>query len=222
MMQSNELFTDRDREEIYAFFQTRDRWRDIVRWRTLEHGPVDTVFYGDSIFELWPTAEAFPELSHLNRGIGGDNINGLYFRLDEDIFPNSPRQVVINIGINGIERDFNDSIARLKFVAELMREHGIRVWCNSIAPLRAPDAWDRFQYQEKIVALNEVCRELFERELPDFSTFMRCFGIPADSLPPNMPSRTGLTGLLPLIRQRRNCCGRSFCRKGRENSNDVV
>ena len=101
MMQSNELFTDRDREEIYAFFQTRDRWRDIVRWRTLEHGPVDTVFYGDSIFELWPTAEAFPELSHLNRGIGGDNINGLYFRLDEDIFPNSPRQVVINIGING-------------------------------------------------------------------------------------------------------------------------
>ena len=62
MMQSNELFTDRDREEIYAFFQTRDRWRDIVRWRTLEHGPVDTVFYGDSIFELWPTAEAFPEL----------------------------------------------------------------------------------------------------------------------------------------------------------------
>ena len=127
MMQSNELFTDRDREEIYAFFRTRDRWRDIVRWRTLEHGPVDTVFYGDSIFELWPTAEAFPELSHLNRGIGGDNINGLYFRLDEDIFPNSPRQVVINIGINGIERDFNDSIARLKFVAELMREHGIRV-----------------------------------------------------------------------------------------------
>ncbi len=168
MMQSNELFTDRDREEIYAFFQTRDRWRDIVRWRTLEHGPVDTVFYGDSIFELWPTAEAFPELSHLNRGIGGDNINGLYFRLDEDIFPNSPRQVVINIGINGIERDFNDSIARLKFVAELMREHGIRVWCNSIAPLRAPDAWDRFQYQEKIVVLNEVCRELFEREFAGF------------------------------------------------------
>ena len=168
MMQSNELFTDRDREEIYAFFRTRDRWRDIVRWRMLEHGPVDTVFYGDSIFELWPTAEAFPELSHLNRGIGGDNINGLYFRLDEAIFPNSPRQVVINIGINGIERDFNDSIARLKFVAELMREHGIRVWCNSIAPLRAPDAWDRFQYQEKIVALNEVCRELFEREFAGF------------------------------------------------------
>ena len=104
----------------------------------------------------------------MNRGIGGDNINGLYFRLDEDIFPNSPRQVVINIGINGIERDFNDSIARLKFVAELMREHGIRVWCNSIAPLRAPDAWDRFQYQEKIVVLNEVCRELFEREFAGF------------------------------------------------------
>ena len=109
-----------------------------------------------------------PEERVLNRGIGGDNINGLYFRLDEDIFPNSPRQVVINIGINGIERDFNDSIARLKFVAELMREHGIRVWCNSIAPLRAPDAWDRFQYQEKIVALNEVCRELFEREFAGF------------------------------------------------------
>ena len=62
MMEVNSLFTERDRDEIYAFFHTRDRWRDIVRYRTLEHGPVDTIFYGDSIFELWPTAEAFPEL----------------------------------------------------------------------------------------------------------------------------------------------------------------
>ncbi len=168
MMKVNKLFTERDRDEIYAFFHTRDRWRDIVRYRTLAHGPVDTVFYGDSIFELWPTAEAFPELSHLNRGIGGDNINGLYFRLDEDVFPNHPKQVVIHIGINGIERDFDDSVARLKYVAELMRSQGIRVWCNSVAPLRAPDAWGRFQYQEKIVALNNVCRELFEREFAGF------------------------------------------------------
>ncbi|UKI31064.1 MAG: hypothetical protein L6W00_24950 [Lentisphaeria bacterium] len=68
MMPINELFSEQDRDAIYAFFETRERWHDIVRWRTLEHGPVDTIFYGDSIFEIWPTAEAFPELSHLNRG----------------------------------------------------------------------------------------------------------------------------------------------------------
>ena len=168
MMPVNELFTVEDRDAIYAFFETRERWHDIVRWRTLEHGPVDTIFYGDSIFEIWPTAEAFPELSHLNRGIGGDNINGLYFRLDEDIFPNSPRRVVINIGINGIAREFNDSVNRLRYVAGLMRERGIEVWLNSIAPLRSPDAWNRFQYQEKIVELNRVNREIFEREFAGF------------------------------------------------------
>ncbi len=168
MMPVNELFSEQDRNAIYAFFETRERWHDIVRWRTLEHGPVDTIFYGDSIFEIWPTAEAFPELSHLNRGIGGDNINGLYFRLDEDIFPNAPRRVVINIGINGIEREFNDSVNRLKYVAGLMRERGIEVWLNSIAPLRSPDAWNRFQYQDKIVELNRVNREIFEREFAGF------------------------------------------------------
>lgn len=168
MMQTNELFTAEDRDAIDAFFHTRDRWRDIVRWRTIEHGPVDTVFYGDSIFELWPTAEFFPELSCINRGIGGDNINGLYFRLDEDVFPNFPKRVVINIGINGIERNFDDSVARVKFVAELLRERGIEVWLNSIAPLRSPDAWDRFQYQDKIVALNRVFKEMFEREFAGF------------------------------------------------------
>ena len=139
MMEVNNLFTERDRDGIYAFSHTCDRWRDIVRYRTLEHDPVDTIFYGDLIFELRPIAEAFPELSHLNRGIGGDNISGSYFRLDEDIVPNNPKQVVIHIGINGIERDFDDSIARLRYVAELMRDRGIRVWCDSIAPLRVPD-----------------------------------------------------------------------------------
>ena len=168
MMPINELFSEQDRDAIYAFFETRERWHDIVRWRTLEHGPVDTIFYGDSIFEIWPTAEAFPELSHLNRGIGGDNINGLYFRLDEDIFPNSPRRVVINIGINGIEREFNDSVNRLKYVAGLMRERGIEVWLNSIAPLRSPDAWNRFQYQDKIVEINEEQREWSLRNLDGF------------------------------------------------------
>ena len=57
MMPVNELFSEQDRNAIYAFFETRERWHDIVRWRTLEHGPVDTIFYGDSIFEIWPTTE---------------------------------------------------------------------------------------------------------------------------------------------------------------------
>ena len=46
MMPINELFSEQDRDAIYAFFETRERWHDIVRWRTLEHGPVDTIFYG--------------------------------------------------------------------------------------------------------------------------------------------------------------------------------
>ena len=39
-------------------------------------------------------------------------------------------------------------------MAQLIKERGSEVWLGSILPLRHPDAWDRFQYQSKIVEIN--------------------------------------------------------------------
>lgn len=164
------LFDQESLREIQEFFDTRDRWRDILEYRQLsaEVGHVKNLFYGDSITDIWPLHEFFPNHSVLNRGIGGDNVNGLYLRLDGDVYPYTPEKVFLLIGINGIEWPKQTILDKTRAVASMIREHGSKVYLGSILPLRSPDAWDRFQFQEKIVEINEEQREWSLRNLDGF------------------------------------------------------
>lgn len=150
------MFDVKEIEAIRAFYDTRDRWHDIQKYRTLRSrvGRVENLFYGDSITELWPLHEFFPNRSLLNRGIGGDNICGLHDRLADDVLPYSPKRVFVMIGINGIEDEQSRIVSRIQAMAGRMSEKAIAVFLCSILPLRSPDNWDRFQYQDKIVAIN--------------------------------------------------------------------
>ncbi len=143
-------------QAIYAFYETRGRWRDIQNYRTLREGVgrIKNIFFGDSITEVWPLQEFFPNYSILNRGIGGDNIYGLYERMAHDVFPYSPDNVFMLIGINGIEEEKSRILSHITAVAEIIQTQGIRLYLCSILPLRHPDNWNRFQYQDKIVNLN--------------------------------------------------------------------
>lgn len=164
------LFDRKSREDIQAFYDTRDRWKEILNYRTLSSGVghVRNLFYGDSITEVWPLHEFFPNVPLLNRGIGGDNICGLYLRLDEDVFAYAPEKVFLMIGINGIEQKKQLILDRTRAVASLIRERGSKVYLGSILPLREPDAWDRFQYQEKIVEINAEQEEWSKGNLDGF------------------------------------------------------
>jgi len=99
------LFDPESLRAIQEFYDTRERWQEILAYRKLADriGHVRNLFYGDSITEAWPLHEHFPNHSLLNRGIGGDNVCGLYLRLAEDVFAYTPEKVFILIGINGIE-----------------------------------------------------------------------------------------------------------------------
>lgn len=154
------LFPPEKIAEIRAFYATRERWRDLLDYRTLppRPGAVGSVFYGDSITECWPLAEFFPGAALLNRGLGGDNVYGLYDRLDADVLAHRPRRVFMMVGINGIEAPPEGTAARICALARRMTAAGIRVGLCGILPLRAPDQWDRFQYQARIVGLNDVLR----------------------------------------------------------------
>ena len=127
------LFDQESLREIQEFFDTRDRWRDILEYRQLsaEVGHVKNLFYGDSITDIWPLHEFFPNHSVLNRA----------------------KQTILD---------------KTRAVASMIREHGSRVYLGSILPLRSPDAWDRFQYQDKIVEINEEQREWSLRNLDGF------------------------------------------------------
>ena len=150
------MFEPENIEAIRAFYETRERWKQIKSYRSLREqvGLVDNVFFGDSITELWPLGEFFPGSSILNRGIGGDNVYGLFDRMKEDVFAYSPRRVFMLIGINGIEEESSRLVGHIQALASLMMERGIAVHLSSILPLRQGDQWNRFQYQDKIVAIN--------------------------------------------------------------------
>ncbi len=162
------MFKQETIDATLEFYETRDRWKDILNYRKLRGtvGPVKNLFYGDSITEMWPLQEFFPNYSFLNRGIGGDNVHGLYYRLEDDVFAYSPEQVFVMIGINGIEDE--ELTARIEALASMIKEHGIKLWLCSILPLREPDAWDRFRFQDKIVKDNAEIKRWAEANVAGF------------------------------------------------------
>ncbi len=162
----NDIFCKKRLEDTLTFYQTRAEWHNILDYRTLTQQvkPVENIFFGDSITWAWPFGEFFPGLSFLNRGIPGDNVTGLNYRLNDDVLAYTPKRVFIMIGINGIQEEKDLIIARTRAVAQKIADSGSQVWLASILPLRNPDAWDRFQYQDKIVEIN--------RELAQWSNFL--------------------------------------------------
>jgi len=151
-----ELFPASDIAAIQKFYQSYEPCRALDNYRGIAAavGAVKNLFFGDSITAAWPLHEFFPQYSVLNRGIGGDNPVGLHTRLEQDVFQYSPQRVFMLVGINGIQAPQELIIARICHVAQAIRERGIAVYPGSILPLRSPDQWNRFQYQDKIVAIN--------------------------------------------------------------------
>ena len=156
-MEYTELFTKESCDAIQTFYDSYEPCHALLHdYRRLKErvGHVQNIFYGDSITAGWPLKEFFPNASLLNRGIGGDNTSGLYLRMEEDVFPYTPKRVFMLIGINGIETPNDRLLAQTSALAGMMRERGVDVCLASVLPLRNPDAWNRFQYQDKIVELN--------------------------------------------------------------------
>ncbi len=146
---------------IQEFYRTYPRAIEKISYRRLRKavGSVKNLFYGDSITDAWPLQEFFPNYSVLNRGIPGDNVYGLHLRIAEDVFPYSPKRVFMMIGINGIEEPADVLLAHIKSVADDISNKKIDVAMSTILPLRNPDNWNRFQYQDKIVQINAALRE---------------------------------------------------------------
>lgn len=163
MMPFTDLFTEQD-TGILDWYKTYEPVAEKLLFRQLPPKKVKTVFYGDSITNGFQIQEFFPGCSFMNRGISGDNLAGLYFRLDEDLFPFEPEQVVLMAGINGIQEDNDRMMAKYETIGDAIAARGIKVYFCSILPLRHGDTWDRFQYQGKIMQLNARIKELAERK----------------------------------------------------------
>ncbi|MBO7328967.1 MAG: hypothetical protein J6W00_09385 [Lentisphaeria bacterium] len=168
MLPVNELFTGEYFRSIMDFYNSYEAAQEKIFFRQLPPHKVKTVFYGDSITWGFDLHEFFPGISALNRGIPGDNLNGLYFRLDEDVLPYQPEQVVFHGGINQIGEDNPTMLRRYQVIGNILKDAGIKVYFASILPLRHGDQWNRFQYQDKIAELNSQLRKIAEKDFAGF------------------------------------------------------
>ncbi|HIF9316603.1 TPA: SGNH/GDSL hydrolase family protein [Photobacterium damselae] len=84
------------------------------------------VMFGDSITDWGPWYELFPEKSIVNRGIAGDNTQGMLFRI-QDILPLQPKQVFFLAGINDLAQGFtvHEVFSRYCSMLVFCQEHGI-------------------------------------------------------------------------------------------------
>ncbi len=115
---------------------------EVVR----EDVAVGTVFFGDSITELWQLEAYFTpsDGAILNRGIGGDITPHMARRFDADVIQLKPRNVVILAGTNDVARLLSANKSEEEMIAQVMsnmeqmaksaRAAGIDVFICSILP----------------------------------------------------------------------------------------
>ena len=168
MLPPNDLFTAENQAAILNFHRTYEPIQDMLASWTLPPQHVKTLFYGDSITAGFRFQEFIPGRSLLNRGIPGDNLDGLYARLDRDLLPYTPDQVVLLAGINGIGEPNERMLEKFAAIGKLITQAGCRLYLCSVLPLRHGDKWDRFQYQAKIVELNAALKAMAEAEYAGF------------------------------------------------------
>lgn len=148
------------RDTILKFYETYEpNYVYFDRFKTLPPFAVKNLFYGDSITAGFPLHDLFPGRSIINRALPGDTPTGLYLRLEQDLFAFTPQRVFMMCGINGIECGVKQVFAELSAVAGMIQERGSEVYLCSILPIRYPDKYNRFQYQEDICQVNAALRD---------------------------------------------------------------
>lgn len=156
------------------------------------------VFVGDSIFEGWHTlAEdcAGAGVKLVNRGIGGDTLPNLIYRLEDDVLSLNPRGLVILIGTNDLSEHMTPELIAGNF-QELHRRIRARypelpvAWC-CVMPRRGEDNYPELvrDLNRRIAALvasdprSTLCDTFTPLALPDGSSKPECFL--SDRLHPN-------------------------------------
>ena len=113
-----EMERAREEREFFEFLQQyyKDKSASFAEEnKTL--GEVDVAFIGDSLTDGYDLKKYYPDMTVINRGIGGDTTHGVLARLDTSVIEPAPRVVVMMIGTNNLGdmfTDYEDILAELK------------------------------------------------------------------------------------------------------------
>lgn len=135
-------------------------------------GEYRVVFFGDSITDAWKLDTYFPGKGYINRGIGGQTTPQMLIRFRQDVIDLSPKIVVILAGTNDIAGNTGPMTveqieANYASLAELARQHSIRVIFSSVTPIHNYVAQRQTMFlqrsPDKILELNQWLRKYCEQ-----------------------------------------------------------
>ena len=75
---------------------------------SIEKGEIDVAFIGDSLTDGYDLEAFYPDITTVNRGIGGDTTFGLECRLQVSLYDIQPKVVVMLIGANNFQTMFEN------------------------------------------------------------------------------------------------------------------
>lgn len=123
--------------------------------------PGGVVFLGDSLTERYPVEKLFPGAGIINRGIGGDRIEGVLTRMDLSVYDLKPGKLFLQIGIN-------DLLFPRADLEELKRRYGLllnklkkncpetQIYVQTLLPLAGQFAG----HNKEVLQLNRDIRKL--------------------------------------------------------------
>jgi lysophospholipase L1-like esterase len=119
-------------------------WPGLARYREANRtvGPVDVVFMGDSITDVWPQERFgpfFPGRRYVGRGISAQTTPQMLIRMRSDVLSLRPKVVVILAGTNDIAGNTgpmtDEAIqGNLTSMSDLAAAAGVKVVLSSILP----------------------------------------------------------------------------------------
>ncbi|RHP31037.1 SGNH/GDSL hydrolase family protein [Lachnotalea sp. AF33-28] len=176
--------------------------------------PVDLLFIGDSITQMWELSAYFHStgLRMINRGIGGDRTEYLLHRFYADAVQLKPRFTVLMAGINDaweLEADawkqesgkplkevLEHALANMDRVLDIAADHRMRMAVCSILPTCMRFTGQEKARQEYVKRYNEGLKELAKRHQMCFVDYYPAFvsedgcsmreSLTADGLHPNV------------------------------------
>lgn len=169
---------------------------------------VDIAFVGDSITDGYePYGTAYSEYKVAWRGIGGDTTVGLKARLDVSLYAVNPKVIVLLIGINNIEKMFNDYESIISEIKTNLPETEI------IIQSLHPTSMDLSSMNGRIGAANKRIKEISDKygctyvdmntPLTDSATGQYSELYTDDGLHPNGVGYEKITEiLLPVIKEK--------------------
>lgn len=121
------------------------------------------VFAGNSLTRNCDWAELFQNVKIRNRGIGGDNAEGLLGRIDEILDP-PPEKIFFEFGLSDLAAGYpqDEIIQNIRTVIEktYQKSQSVKIFIQSVLPVREGiPAIHKFTNQD-ILALNERLKKL--------------------------------------------------------------